>query len=117
MDLNGETLKKVQSIKSNDQQQLVKFLRTFFIDAGWKPALPGSCKNRKIIPIRRCKDPGKIFIQASWGLTQFSDRLLAEVYKLALVRIWKTDLADQCAWFARCESEDADTDDVSGCSG
>jgi hypothetical protein len=79
MDLNGETLKKVQSIKSNDQQQLVKFLRTFFIDAGWKPALPGSCKNRKIIPIRRCKDPGKIFIQASWGLTQFSDRLLVPV--------------------------------------
>jgi hypothetical protein len=39
MDLNGETLKKVQSIKSNDKQQLVKFLCTFFIDAGWKPAL------------------------------------------------------------------------------
>jgi hypothetical protein len=45
------------------------------------------------------------------------NKALAEVYKLALVRIWKTDLADQCAWFARCESEDADTDDVSGCSG
>ena len=47
----------------------------------------------------------------------YTQTVLAEVYKLALVRIWKTDLADQCAWFARCESEDADTDDVSGCSG